>query len=184
MTAANMEDKLLGVGLMGCMAVDTHARHLCILNDGILIEVGQVALIETHLTEHLIARCNATVGKSPFIKGIFTDRHREILILRPLSILQYADSKGKLSTLVLLRQCMPVGYVESSLITLDMQFAAFTALHHYIQVINIIFNPVEVQRSNLCRNGYTGIIGIDLWQLVHLGGVDHLTGAASKKGYR
>ena len=177
-----MENKLLGVGLMGSMAVDTHARHLCILNDGILIKVGQVALIETHLTEHLIARCDATVGESPFIKGIRTHRDDEILILCPLSILQYADSKGKLSPLVLLRQLMPFGYVESSLITLDMQFATFATLHHHIHAVNIVFNPVEVQRSDFCRNGYADIIGIDLRQLVHLGGVYHLTGAARKKG--
>ena len=168
MVATHMKDKLRGVGLMGRMAVDTHAWHLSILYDRILIEGREVALIEAHLTECLIAWSNTAVGQSPLIEGIRTDADRKVLVLLPLAVLQDTDGKGELSALVLLSQLVPIVYIKVSLIALNMHLTALRAAHHHIHAVDISLHTVKVQWSDLCRNRHPDIVRIDRRQLTYL----------------
>ena len=82
-----MEDKLLRIGLMGRVTVNTHARHLGIFDDGEFVESREAALIESHLAEGLITWCDAAVGKSPLVEAVWTDTDHEVLVLLPLAVI-------------------------------------------------------------------------------------------------
>ncbi len=85
---------------MGCMAVDAHAWHLGVLDDGILIEGREVALVEPHLAIYFVAWSNAAISQAPLIKGVWTDEDLEVVILFPLIVLQDANGEGQFSAFV------------------------------------------------------------------------------------
>ena len=87
MVATHMKDKLLRIGLMGRVTVNTHARHLGIFDDGEFVESREAALIKSHLAEGLVARCDAAVGKSPLVEAVWTDTDHEVLVLLPLAVI-------------------------------------------------------------------------------------------------
>ena len=125
MLASHMEDEFRRIGLMSRVAVDTHTWHLRILDDGILVERRQVALIESHLAEHLIAWSNTAIGQSPLIQWITADIDGKVFVLQPLAILAFTDGKNELSSFVLCRQLVPLIHIEIGEIALGMQFKAF-----------------------------------------------------------
>ena len=125
MIASHVEDELRGICLMGRMTIDAHAWHLGILKDGVLIERGEIALIQSHVTEHLIAWGDASIGQSPLLKGIGTNSNAEVLILFPLSVFPDTDSKGQFSAFVLLRQGVPLVDIEIGKVALHMNLATF-----------------------------------------------------------
>ena len=168
MVTSDMEDKLRGIRLMRRMAVDTHARHLGILKNGVFIESREVALVESHMTVNLIAWSDTPIGEPPLIEGVRTDADGEVLVLCPPTIFPDANSKRQLSAFVLLRQLMPLVNVKVGIVTLDMQFSTFGAFHNHIHQLNTGLKAVEVQRGNLRRNRHPYIVGIDRWQLIYL----------------
>ena len=120
MLASHMEDEFRRISLMSRVAVDTHAWHLRILDDGILVERRQIALIESHLAEHLIAWSDTAIRQSPLIQRIDADIDGKVFILQPLTILPFTDGKDELSSFVLCRQLVPLIHVEIGEITLGM----------------------------------------------------------------
>ena len=170
-----MKHEFLRILLVGRMAVNTHSRHLSILDNSIFIEGRQVTLIESHMAKHLITRGNTTIGKSPLIKGIITYANIKVLILFPLSVFSYADSKRKLSPFILCCQFMPISNIEVSLITLSMNLAAFRTFYNHIHTVNIGIGTTEVQGCDFSRYSYSYIIRIYLRQFVYLSSILYLT---------
>ena len=123
---------------MGTMTIDAHARHLCILDDGRLIEGREVPLIQSHVTEHLVAWGDTAIGQSPLVKGIRTDAYGEVLVLLPLAVLPDTDGEGQLSALILLRQGMPVVDIKVGIVALCMQFTSLAAFDHHIHQVDIL----------------------------------------------
>ena len=175
MIATDVEDELLRIRLMGTMTVDAHAWHLGVLDDGKLVEVREVALVEAHLTEHLVAWGDTAIGQSPLVEGIRTDAYLKVLILAPLALAQHADSESQLSALVLSRQLVPVVDIEIGEVALHMQFSALAAFHHDIYCIDIVSHGIEVQGGDLCRYRHVDIVRIDLRQFVDNCRILHLT---------
>ena len=180
MITTDVEDELLGIRLVGCMAVDTHARHLGVLNDGILLEAGEVALVESHLAIDLIAWGDTAIGQSPFVEGVWTDINLEVLVLLPLALLLDADGKGQFSPFVLDNEFVPVFDIEISEITLCMQFSALVAFDDYIDTADILLRAVEIQRCHLRRDGHADIVGIDGGELIHRDRILYLLGTGSE----
>ncbi len=172
-----MEDELCGIRLAGCMTVDAHARHLGVLDDGILIEGREVALVEPHLTIDLIAWGDTAIGQAPFVKGVGTDVDLEVLILFPLTVLPDADGEGQLSAFVRGRQLMPVLNVEIGEITLCMQISSLRATDHDINHVNISSCDIEIQWGDFCGYRHSDIVGIDSGGLIQRDRVLHPLGA-------
>ena len=183
MITTDVEDELLGIRLIRTVAVDAHAWHLGVLDDGILVEVGQVALVESHLAIDLIAWGDTAIGQSPFVEGVWTDINLEVLVLPPLAFLLDADGEGQLSPFVLGNKLVPVFDIEISEITLRMQFSALVAFDDYIDTADILLQTVEIQRRHLRRNGHADIVGIDGGELIHRNGVLHPLGARCQTAY-
>ena len=166
---------------MGRMAVDAHAWHLRVLDDGIFVEGGKIALIESHLAEHLIAWSDAAIGESPLVEGIGTDIDLEVLVLLPLPILLHADRERELSALVLKRQLVPVVDIEISDIALGMQFSALRAFHDHIDTVDAIVGTIEIQRCDLCRNRHAHIVRINIGQRILHHDIRWCRGAGGEK---
>ena len=167
--ATHVEDKLVGVGAVGGVAVEAGSGSLGVLNDGLFGEVGEVALVEPHVAVHLIARCDASVGEAPFVEGIGADCHGEVLILRPLSVSLHAGGERELRTAVLLQQRVPVVDVEVGPLAVGIQFATLAAAHGDVDDIGpVVARIAEVERCDAHGNGDAHVVGIDRGHLVFL----------------
>ena len=165
--AAHVEHEPRGVGPVGRVAVDAHAGHLRVLQDGRLVERGEVALVESHVTIHLVARCDAAIGESPGVHGMGADVDLEVAVLLPPVALAGADGECQLATLVAGRQRVPVVDVEVGKVALGMQFAALRAAHHHVDHLGAV-SDIEVQRRDFRRDGHARVVGVDLRQPVSL----------------
>ena len=126
-----------------------------------------IPLVDTDIATHLIPRFDATIGQTPIIKRILTNMNHEILILFPLSFFLHTNGNGQFAPDVLFGKRMPVGYIEISLITLDMQFPAFATFYHHIHSIDVFINHIEVQGCDTSRDGHADIIRVDLRQGIY-----------------
>ena len=158
----------VGVRAVGSMTVETTARHDGLRQDGIFLEGVQFALIDADIASHLIAGLDTTIGQSPLIEPVLTDKDVKVFILSPFPVFLDADGQGDLSTLVLFCQLMPVVDVEVSPVTIDMYLSSLTALRDHIQAVNILVGKVEIQRCDIRRDRHPDIVRINLWQLLHL----------------
>ena len=89
MVTTHMEGKLIGIGSVCRMTVETGTRRCGILKDCRFLKVTQVALIDAQLAIHFIAWSYATVSKSPVLQFVWADMDIEVLIFEPFTIFQY-----------------------------------------------------------------------------------------------
>ena len=89
MVTTHMEGKLIGIGSVCRMTVETGTRRCGILKDCRFLEITQVALIDAQLAIHLIARSYATIGQAPVLQFVWADMDIEVLIFEPFTIFQY-----------------------------------------------------------------------------------------------
>ena len=163
-----MEYILVGIGLIGCMTVQTHTVILRIVDEYLLVEVAQVTLIESHLTIQLEAGSDTPVGDSPLPKRLFTDGDGEVAILRPLSVFLCAHREGELRTAVLFQQIVPGIHLEISIVAIYMQRATMHTGDQYIDGGYRIICHREVQGSDTLGDRHIHIVRIDHRQLIHL----------------
>ena len=57
-----MKDILVWIGLVGCMTVDALVGNGCVDDKRRLFKIGKVALVDSHLAVHGIARWDEAVG--------------------------------------------------------------------------------------------------------------------------
>ena len=162
MFSPDVKDEARRVGLRTAMAVDAHAGNLCVLYDGIFLESGKITLIKSHLTIHLIPRCNTTISESPLIQRIRTDINGEVLILSPFIVFQHTDGKGQHSSLVLFCQFMPVGYIKVGIFSINMQFSTFGTSYNNIKHGNTLIDSIEIKRCYIHRHCHIPVIRINV----------------------
>ena len=166
--AADVEHHAVGVGAVGHVTVHALAQQLGVIDDGRLLEVGKVALIDAHVTEHLVARSDAAIGESPLLQIVLADVHFEVFVLRPLAVLFHTDGKGEFAALISCRQRVPLINIETCPGIVGMQLAALGTLHHHIHGFHLLVAAdIEIQGGNAVGNRHARIVGIDGRQLIH-----------------
>ena len=144
-----------------------------IVDDGRLLEVGKVALIDAHVAEHLVARGDAAIGESPLFQVVLADVHLEVFILRPLAALFHTDGKGEVTALVGSCQRMPLINIETCPSIVDMQLASLGTFHYHIDGFHLIVAAdIEIHRGYAVRNRHADIIRINRRLLIrhrHIG---------------
>ena len=110
MRATDMKAHIGRIATIEAMAVDT-TLELCILDQRTLIERGEVALVNTHLTPHLVAWLDQTVAEA-VVDAVRTDVDRERAIGVPPVIELGRDSHTDRVATVLCEQRLPVVNVE------------------------------------------------------------------------
>ena len=152
------------------MAVEASSRRCRILKNSHLAEGGQLALVNPHFPIYLISWWYTAVCESPFLKAVATHLNLEILVLDPFTIVFHAYGKRECSPLVLRGQLMPFVNIEVGILAIDMQLATFFATHHHVH--SLVFPiTIEIERSNLCWDGDTCIVGEYGRQLLHDRGI-------------
>ena len=89
MVTTHMEGKLVRIGSVCRMTVETGTRCCRIFKDSRFLEITQVALIDAQLAIHLITRGNTTISQAPVLQFVWADMDIEVLILEPFTIFQY-----------------------------------------------------------------------------------------------
>ena len=166
MLAAYMEGKLAGVGLVGGMAVVAQTACLRVLDDGRLVKVGKVALVDTHLAVHLVAGSYAAVGKSPFLQFVRTYPDVEVLVLGPFPALLYTYGDREFAALVLCQQVVPLVYLKFGMVAVGVQLAASCTFYHDIHRLAVAARIVEVEGGNAYGYRYPCVVGEYLGQAV------------------
>ena len=122
MVTTHMEGKLIWIGSICCMTIETGTRRSCILKDCSFLKVTQVALIDAQLAIHLITRSNATVSQSPVVQLVWADMNIEVLILRPVTILFHINGNFQISAPILSKQMMPFIDIEICVVAFTLKF--------------------------------------------------------------
>ena len=174
MTASHMKDILVRIGTIGGMAVDALVRCLGILQQGALVEIGQVALVEAHLAIDLVAGWDAAVGDAPGIEGFVAHHDLEVAIAGPLPLFLCTDGECQRSAFVLLYDLMPLVDVEVGIVSVGVNSASLRAFHLYVDSLHLVVCHREVEWRNAHRDGDAYIVGIDIRQLVLLGCISRL----------
>ena len=102
MVTTDMKDRLIRVCTICGMAIQTLIRGLGINQQSCLIEIAQVALVESHAAIHLVARWNTSIDDAPLFQWIIADFDYKFLELCPQAIFLSTDGETELTTLVLL----------------------------------------------------------------------------------
>ena len=165
--AADVERDVVGVCAVLRVAVDAGARRCLVVEDRALVEVAEVALVDAHVAIDLVARGDATVGQSPFVEGVGTDRHLEVFVLCPASVVLHTYGERQVAAFVLLGQCMPVVDIEVDIIAVGVQLTALTAFDDDVDAVVGAAGEVEVHWCDACGNRHAGIFRIDGRQFVH-----------------
>ena len=125
---ADMPDVLVGIGAVGGMAVDAMARHLVVLEDCSLLEIGETALVYSHAAVDLVAGRDAPIGDAPSVDLIGTDKDLEVAVLCPLAVFLRTYGEGERSSLVRRQQRVPLVDVEIGTTAVGVQATALGAL--------------------------------------------------------
>ena len=158
----HLEGDTVGIRMISCMTIETTSWHHRFRQDGVLIEGAQFALIDADIATYLIARFDATIGQSPFIKTIVADKDIKIVILCPMTITFYSNCEGNLTALVLLSQLVPLVDIKIGPFAFSSNLSTLTAKGHHIHTVEDIVFDIKVQWGDICRNRHTDIVGIDL----------------------
>ena len=176
MRATHMEDVLVGISTVGCMAIDAHARHLRVLDNRPFAKRGQLALVKPHLAIHFVTRCYLSVGQAIILQGIIADVDGEVAISCPLSTVLNAYRTGQLAASIVLQQAMPRIDVEVGIRTLYVDGLPMLSLQHHVHTLRLA-RTTEIQRSNAHGYGHLDIVGKYRRQVIHLTGILHLLAA-------
>ena len=112
MIASGMEHVLVWIRAIGCMAVQTAAIQFAVLDEYGLLEIGKVALEESHVTVYLVAGRDAAIGDAPFAEWLLTDVNGKVAIACPAAVFLSTDTDSQGSAFVLFQELVPVLYVE------------------------------------------------------------------------
>ena len=107
----DVEDILVWQGAVGGMAVDALTINSRILQEDLLVEVREVALVEAHLAPHLIARSYATIGDGE-VYAVSTDIEREGAVGMPAVGILGRDADAERVASRLSKQLVPVVKIE------------------------------------------------------------------------
>ena len=122
MVTTHMEGKLVRIGSVCRMTIETGTWCCGILKDCRFLKVTQVALIDAQFAIHLITRSDATISHPPVIKSVWTDMDIEVLILRPVTLLFHINSNFQISTPILSKQMMPFIDIEICVVAFTLKF--------------------------------------------------------------
>ena len=112
MIASGMEHVLVWIRAIGCMAVQAGTVEFAVLDEHGLLEIGKVALKESHVTVYLVAGRDAAIGDAPFTEWLLTDVDGKVTITCPAAVFLSADTDSQSSALILFQELVPVIYVE------------------------------------------------------------------------
>ena len=170
MIATHMEGKLIRIGSICCMTIETGTRCCGILKDSSLLKVTQVALIDAQLAIHLIARGDATIGQTPVVQFVWADMDIEILILEPFTIFQYIHRDSEFSTLIFSQEVVPLLYIKVRILFSDRRdfLIGLRSSHTHYHFIHIVIRHIEIKRSDVDRNRNPNVIREDFRQLFDL----------------
>jgi hypothetical protein len=159
----DVEDILVWQGAVGGMAVDALTTNSRILQEDLLVEVREVALVEAHLAPHLIARSYATIGDGE-VYAVSTDIEREGAVGMPAVGILGRNADAERVANRLSYQLVPVVEVEiGRRPTLAVQAVAVAVGDDSIDEQGIVIGHREVERGDIDRYGDADIVGIDGW---------------------
>ena len=179
--ATDVEGELLGRSAVACVAVEACAGHCGVDENRLLIEVAQVALVESHLAVDLVAGRDKAISQSPLAERIRGDVDREVTILFPLAAALDEDRERQLAALVLFREFVPVVHIEVCVVATCLHLTALRAFHHDVHGLGILAHRVEVQWRDVHGDGRARIVGEDLRLSVDLRGVGRLVAARGQQ---
>ena len=143
------------------------AWSLSIHEQSCFLEVAEVALVEPHLTKHLVCRGHPAIGNTPRVQGFVADVDSEVAETCPLSVFLRTDGKCQFTTFILFEQLVPFIDVKISVCTIGVHITTLRTLYLDIDGRIILICHAEVQGSQSYRDGHTRIVRIDLWQRLH-----------------
>ena len=164
--ATDVEGELLGRSAVACVAVEACAGHCGVDENRLLIEVAQVALVESHLAINFVAGRNKAISQSPLAERIRGDVDREVTILFPLAAALDEDRERQLAALVLFRELVPVVHIEVCVVATCLHLTALRAFHHDVHGLGILAHRTEVEGCDVHGDGCTGIVRKNPWQSV------------------
>ena len=163
MGTTDMENILVGIGMVGGMAVDALTTDSRIFQKDFLGEGGEIALVDAHLAPHLVARSYATIGDSE-VDAVGTDIEREGAVGMPAVGILGRDADAERVANRLSYQLVPVVEVEiGRRPTLAVQAVAVAVGNDSIDEQGIVVGHREVERGDIDRYGDADIVGIDGW---------------------
>ena len=163
MGTTDMEDILVGIGMVGGMAVDALTTDSRIFQKDFLGEGGEIALVDAHLAPHLVARSYATIGDSE-VDAVGTDIEREGAVGMPAVGILGRNADAERVANRLSYQLVPVVEVEiGRRPTLAVQAVAVAVGDDSIDEQGIVIGHREVERGDIDRYGDADIVGIDGW---------------------
>ena len=167
MVATHMEGKLIGIGSVCRMTIETGTRCCGILKDCRFLKVTQVALIDAQLAIHLITRGNTTISKSPVVQLVWADIYIEVLILEPFTIFQYKHRDGEFSALIFSQEVVPLLYIKVRILFSERRdfLDGLRSCHTHCHFIYIVIRHIEIKRSDVDRNCNPDVIREDFRQL-------------------
>ena len=166
--AAQMEHELRRVGGIGRMAAHALSRSEGALDDGLLVEGMNVALIDADTAVGGVARRHLAVSHAVVRERSVTDVHDEIAPLRPSAVLVAQDREEEGTSGVLRRELMPFADIEGRPAAAGLELPALAARDLDEHAV-VAVRQVEVHRSDAGGDGDSDVIGIDVRKLLDEG---------------
>ena len=159
----DVEGELFGRSTVACVTVEASTGHGSVDEDGLLVEVAQVALVESHLAVDFVAGRNKAVGESPLAERVRGDIDREVAILLPLAAALDVYREHELSAFVGFGETVPLINVEVGIVATGFHLATLRTFHHDVHGLGIPAHRTEVERGDVHGDGCTRIVGKYLW---------------------
>ena len=167
--AAEVEEELLRVRRVGRVAVHALARGERALDDGLLHEGVDVALIDADVAVGRVAGGDLAVGDAVIRQWRVADVDGEVLPLGPAAVLVAQDRDGEGAAGVPAGERMPFADGEGGPAAAGPELAAPAAGHVHEHAVEF-FRQVEIQRRDTGRNGHADVVGINVGKRLHAGG--------------
>ena len=148
------------------MTIEASTGHGSVDEDGLLVEVAQVALVESHLAIDFVAGRNKAVGESPLAERVRGDIDREVAILLPLAAALDVYREHELSAFVGFGETVPLINVEVGIVAAGFHLATLRTFHHDVHGLGIPAHRAEVEGCDVHGDGCTGIVRKNPWQSV------------------
>ena len=142
-----------------------------------LVERGEVALIDAHLAVNLVAGGDFAIGEPPCSEWVRADVDEEVEKLLPLAVSPCADGDGELAALVVFQELPPFVEVEVGIFAIGVYAAFLRAFHHDVDDIVVVIGHGEVERCDAHGDGHPHVVGVDVGLLASGRGTFRTLGA-------
>ena len=156
-----MKAHIRRIATVEAMAVDA-TLELRILDQRTLIERREVALVDAHLTPHLVTWLDQTVAET-IVDAVSTHMDGERAIGVPTIVILSRNGHANRVAWILSKQRVPVVKTEvNRFLTLAVQAVSMTVCYDSVDEQCLLVCHAEVERRDIHGYGDTDVVRIDL----------------------